>query len=146
MSSDPFAEPRAKGGRAPDVFRPGAWVPMQRISRDATKSTSRSLAQAPAAVHWQRCWPSKASRSSPSMPGAYFRPLEDFASDETEQNQLYWNDARVVDGPNPIQMGGKNSGKAVGGSTVHYAMVSLRFRPEWFKSRTTLGYGADWPI
>ena len=29
-------------------------------------------------------------------------------------------------------MGGKNSGKAVGGSTVHFAMVSLRFRPEWF--------------
>ena len=43
-------------------------------------------------------------------------------------------------------MGGKNSGKAVGGSTVHFAMVSLRFRPEWFKARTTLGYGADWPI
>ena len=78
--------------------------------------------------------------------GGYFRPLEDFASDETEQNKLYWTDKRVVDGPNPIQMGGKNSGKAVGGSTVHYAMVSLRFRPEWFKSRTTLGYGADWPI
>jgi choline dehydrogenase-like flavoprotein len=78
--------------------------------------------------------------------GPYFRPLEDFASDETEQNKLYWNDARVVDGPNPIQMGGKNSGKSVGGSTVHYAMVSLRFRPDWFKARTTLGYGADWPI
>ncbi len=43
-------------------------------------------------------------------------------------------------------MGGKNSGKAVGGSTVHYAMVSLRFRPEWFKARSKLGYGADWPI
>jgi choline dehydrogenase-like flavoprotein len=43
-------------------------------------------------------------------------------------------------------MGGKNSGKAVGGSTVHFAMVSLRFRPEWFKSRSTLGYGADWPL
>ena len=25
-------------------------------------------------------------------------------------------------------------------------MVSLRFRPEWFKARTTLGYGKDWPI
>ena len=78
--------------------------------------------------------------------GGYFRPLEDFASDETAQNQLYWTDKRVLDGPNPIKMGGNNSGKAVGGSTVHYAMVALRFRPEWFKSRTTLGYGADWPI
>ena len=43
-------------------------------------------------------------------------------------------------------MGGNNSGKSVGGSTVHFAMVSLRFRPEWFKSRTLLGYGADWPL
>ena len=51
-----------------------------------------------------------------------------------------------MDGANPITMGGKNSGKAVGGSTVHFAMVSLRFRPEWFKSRSALGYGADWPL
>ena len=78
--------------------------------------------------------------------GPYFRPLEDFASDEREQEKLYWTDERVVDGANPITMGGKNSGKAVGGSTVHFAMVSLRFRPEWFKSRSALGYGADWPL
>ena len=71
--------------------------------------------------------------------GPYFRPLEDFASDEREQGKLYWNDERIVDGANPITMGGKNSGKAVGGSTVHFAMVSLRFRPEWFKARTALG-------
>ncbi len=32
------------------------------------------------------------------------------------------------------------------GSTVHFAMVTLRFRPEWFKARTTLGYGHDWPV
>ena len=29
---------------------------------------------------------------------------------------------------------------------MHYAMVALRFRPEWFKARTLMGYGADWPI
>ena len=78
--------------------------------------------------------------------GPYFRPLEDFASDESEQAKLYWTDERIVDGANPIKMGGNNSGKAVGGSTVHFAMVSLRFRPEWFKSRSVLGYGADWPL
>ncbi|OXH82269.1 hypothetical protein CA831_37340, partial [Burkholderia multivorans] len=27
-----------------------------------------------------------------------------------------------------------------------FAMVSLRFRPEWFRSRTLLGYGVDWPL
>jgi choline dehydrogenase-like flavoprotein len=78
--------------------------------------------------------------------GPYFRPLEDFASDESEQTKLYWTDDRIVDGENPLQMGSNNSGKSVGGSTVHFAMVSLRFRPEWFKSRTLLGYGADWPL
>ena len=52
----------------------------------------------------------------------------------------------ICDGDNPLQLGTNNSGKAVGGSTVHFAMVSLRFRPEWFKSRSLLGYGADWPL
>ena len=78
--------------------------------------------------------------------GPFFRPLEDFSSDETEQSKLYWTDERIVEGANPLQMGGNNSGKAVGGSTVHFAMVSLRFRPEHFKSRSLLGYGADWPV
>jgi choline dehydrogenase-like flavoprotein len=58
--------------------------------------------------------------------GPYFRPLEDFASDEREQDKLYWTDERVVDGANPITMGGKNSGKAVGGSTVHFAALPTR--------------------
>ena len=78
--------------------------------------------------------------------GPYWRPLEDFASDEAEQSKLYWTDDRIVDGENPLQLGSNNSGKAVGGSTVHFAMVSLRFRPEWFRSRSLLGYGFDWPL
>ena len=78
--------------------------------------------------------------------GPYWRPLEDFASDETEQSKLYWTDERIVEGDEPLTMGANNSGKSVGGSTVHFAMVSLRFRPEWFLSRSRLGYGADWPI
>ena len=78
--------------------------------------------------------------------GPYWRPLQDFASDEHEQAKLYWTDDRITDGENPIQFGANNSGKSVGGSTVHFAMVSLRFRPEWFKARTKLGYGADWPL
>ena len=65
---------------------------------------------------------------------------------KSEQTKLYWTDDRIVDGDNPLQLGANNSGKSVGGSTVHFAMVSLRFRPEWFKSRSKLGYGADWPL
>ena len=78
--------------------------------------------------------------------GPWWRPLEDFASDEAHQQKLYWTDERICDGANPLQLGANNSGQSVGGSTVHFAMVSLRFRPEWFKARTLLGYGADWPI
>ncbi|HUZ67268.1 MAG TPA: GMC family oxidoreductase [Beijerinckiaceae bacterium] len=145
MSDDPLAAPRAKDGRAPDVFRPGAWVPMREYSeRDAVDFVivGTGAGGAPLA-----CKLAAAGFSVIAMDaGPYFRPLEDFASDESEQTKLYWTDDRIVDGANPLQMGSNNSGKAVGGSTVHFAMVSLRFRPEWFKSRSLLGYGADWPL
>lgn len=78
--------------------------------------------------------------------GPFWRPLEDFASDELAQQDLYWIDDRIIAGADPIALGGNNSGRGVGGSTVHYSMIALRFRPEWFKSRSLLGYGFDWPI
>ena len=34
MSSDPFAAPRAKNGRAPDVFAPDAWRPMREYAEN----------------------------------------------------------------------------------------------------------------
>src|SRR5690606_19658660 len=77
---------------------------------------------------------------------AWWRPLEEYASDEAHQQKLFWTDERLCDGANPLKLGSNNSGKAVGGSLVHFAMVSLRFRPEWFKSRSLLGYGVDWPL
>jgi choline dehydrogenase-like flavoprotein len=145
MSSDPLEAPRAIDGRAPDVFRKGAWVPM-RSYRDDDEVDFLIVGTGAGGGTLAALLAEQGFSVVALDAGAYFRPLEDFASDETEQNKLYWTDKRIVDGPNPIQMGGKNSGKSVGGSTVHYAMVSLRFRPEWFKSLTTLGYGADWPI
>ncbi|WBO60842.1 GMC family oxidoreductase N-terminal domain-containing protein [Acidocella sp. MX-AZ03] len=136
---------RATGGRAPDVFREGGWIPMRQYGLDeevdfliiGTGAGGGTLA-GKLAEHGFSVVAMDA--------GPYFRPLEDFASDETEQGKLYWQDKRICTGENPLQMGGKNSGKAVGGSMVHFAMVSLRFRPEWFKSRSLLGYGADWPL
>lgn len=145
MWSDPLSAPRATAGRAPDVFTPGGWVPMREHREDepvdfaivGTGAGGGTLA----ALLAEQGFSVVAFDA-----GAYFRPLDDFASDETAQEQLYWNDRRVVGGTDPVKMGGNNSGKAVGGSTVHYAMVALRFRPEWFKARSLLGYGADWPI
>ena len=79
--------------------------------------------------------------------GPWFRPLEDFVvTDEAEQAKLYGPTTRYSRGREPGHFGSNNSGNAVGGSTVHFAMVSLRFRPEWFRSRSLLGYGADWPV
>jgi choline dehydrogenase-like flavoprotein len=137
--------PRAISGRAPDVFRVGGWVPMREYSEDdpvdfvivGTGAGGGTLA----------CKLAEYGFSVVALDaGPYWRPLEDFASDEFHQSKLYWTDERIVDGANPLQLGSNNSGKSVGGSTVHFAMVSLRFRPEWFKARTLLGYGADWPL
>ncbi|HEX4740581.1 MAG TPA: GMC family oxidoreductase [Caulobacteraceae bacterium] len=145
MSADPLIAPQAAGGRAPDVFRRGGWVPMRQFDDAEVVDfavVGTGAGGAPLIAGLAEGGFSVVGFDA----GPFFRPLEDFASDEMEQSKLYWMDERVVDGANPITMGGKNSGKAVGGSTVHFAMVSLRFRPEWFRSRTALGYGADWPL
>ncbi len=143
--SDPMTAPRAINGRAPDVFREGGWVEMRQFSETEAVDfvvIGTGAGGGPLITRLAEQGFSVIGFDA----GPYFRPLEDFASDETTQNQLYWLDERIVDGDNPMHMGGNNSGKAVGGSTVHFAMVSLRFRPEWFKSRSLLGYGADWPL
>jgi len=137
--------PRALNGRAPDVFRPGAWVPMREYPED--EAVDFAIVGTGAGGGTLACKLAEYGFSVVALDaGPYWRPLEDFASDEMHQSKLYWTDRRIVDGDNPLQLGANNSGKSVGGSTVHFAMVSLRFRPEWFKSRSQLGYGVDWPI
>ena len=138
VSADPFAAPRAINGRAPE--RVSSW----RVGSHARSFDDREEVDFAVVGTGAGGGPVLAGLAEQGFrvvgfdAGPYFRPLEDFASDETEQEKLYWNDDRISEGENPLVMGGKNSGKAVGGSTVHFAMVSLRFRPEWFKSRTHL--------
>src|SRR5437588_4333390 len=145
MSDDPRDTPRALDRRAPDVFRPGRWVSMKQHADN--EAVDFVIVGTGAGGGTLACKLAEYGFSVVALDaGPYFRPLEDFASDESEQTKLYWTDDRIVDGANPLQMGSNNSGKAVGGSTVHFAMVSLRFRPEWFKSRSLLGYGADWTL
>ena len=142
---DPRVQPRALNGRAPDVFRPGAWTPMRCYDDD--EAVDFAIVGTGAGGGALACKLAEYGFSVVALDaGPYWRPLEDFASDEREQAKLYWTDERIVDGEDPLELGSNNSGKSVGGSTVHFAMVSLRFRPEWFKARTTLGYGADWPL
>ncbi|QGM46539.1 GMC family oxidoreductase [Methylocystis heyeri] len=142
---DAFAEPRARGGRAPDVFTPGGYVPMRQYDDD--EEVDFAIVGTGAGGGTLLCRLAEKGFTAIGFDaGPFFRPLEDFASDETEQTKLYWTGNRIVEGNDWLIMGAKNSGRAVGGSTVHFAMVSLRFRPEWFKARSKMGYGADWPL
>ena len=142
---DSYNKPRARNGHAPDVFEPGGWTPMRQYPEN--DDVDFLIVGTGAGGGTLACKLAESGFSVVAMDaGPYWRPLDDFASDETEQSKLYWTDDRIVDGENPLAMGANNSGKSVGGSTVHFAMVSLRFRPEWFKARSLLGYGYDWPL
>lgn len=70
----------------------------------------------------------------------------DMVSDEAGSARLYWNDLRITGGANPIQFGANNSGKGVGGSTVHYSAFCPRLHPSDFQVRTLDGVAVDWPI
>src|SRR5689334_9195720 len=136
-SDDPQSVPRGKNGRAPDVFRVGGWMPMRQYAND--EAVDFAIVGTGAGGGTLACRLAEMGFSVVAFDvGAFYRPLEDFASDESEQTKLFWTDERIVDGENPLQMGSNNSGQAVGGSMVHFAMVSLRFRPEHFQARSLL--------
>ncbi|MBE7158896.1 MAG: GMC family oxidoreductase, partial [Rhodospirillales bacterium] len=69
-----------------------------------------------------------------------------WVSDEAGSEQLYWNDLRITGGANPLALGSNNSGKGVGGGSVHWAAFVPRFHPSDFEVYTQDGVGADWPI
>jgi choline dehydrogenase-like flavoprotein len=145
LSDDPQLTPRGKDGRAPDPFRIGGWTPMRQYRDD--DAVDFAIVGTGAGGGTLACRLAEMGFAVVALDaGAWWRPLEDFASDETHQKKLFWTEERICDGDDPITLGTNNSGHSVGGSTVHFAMVSLRFRPEWFKSRSLLGYGADWPL
>jgi len=144
-AADPRRVPRARDGRAPDPLRRGAWMPMRQYAE--AEEVDFAIVGTGAGGATLAAKLAEAGFSVVAFDaGPFWRPLEDFASDEKEQEKLYWNQDRISAGEHPIEFGANNSGRAVGGSTVHFQMVSLRFRPEWFSSRSTLGYGFDWPV
>jgi choline dehydrogenase-like flavoprotein len=145
MLDDALHVPRGKAGRAPDPLRRGAWMPMRQYAEN--EPVDFAIVGTGAGGGTLACRLAEHGFSVVAFDaGAWWRPLEEFASDEEHQAKLYWTDERICDGENPLQLGSNNSGKAVGGSTVHFAMVSLRFRPAWFKARSKLGYAVDWPL
>lgn len=83
--------------------------------------------------------------------GPHWNPVSDFVSDESESRKLYWTDERITGGADPVELGSNNSGRGVGGSTVHYSMIKMRAHPDDFRRRTLEGAieGADlqdWPV
>ena len=78
--------------------------------------------------------------------GPHWDPDADWVSDELGSHSLYWTEPRVIDGSDPVPLGSNNSGRGVGGSTVHYAGYTPRFHPSDFRTASADGVGADWPI
>ncbi|QGH68311.1 GMC family oxidoreductase [Pseudactinotalea sp. HY158] len=78
--------------------------------------------------------------------GPFWHPDEDWVSDEAGSHHLYWNEPRVIGGTDPVALGKNNSGRGVGGSMVHYAGYTPRFHPSDFRTHSTDGVGADWPL
>ena len=83
--------------------------------------------------------------------GPHWDPTRDFVSDEVGSRHLFWTDERITGGHDAVELGSNNSGRGVGGSTVHYSMIAMRAHPEDFRRRTLEGEIPDaelrdWPI
>src|SRR5438874_13427629 len=92
--------PRAKNGRAPDVFRPGGWIPM-RCWRDEDE-VDFAIVGTGAGGGTLACKLAEAGFSVVAFDaGPYWRPLEEFASDEYEQKKLFWLGERITGGEDP---------------------------------------------
>ncbi len=78
--------------------------------------------------------------------GPFWDTERDWVSDEAGSHQLYWEDQRITGGKHPLALGANNSGKGVGGSTVHWASFAPRLHPSDFRLRTEDGVAVDWPM
>lgn len=78
--------------------------------------------------------------------GPFWDTEKDWVSDEKGSHELYWNDLRITGGKNPLALGANNSGKGVGGGSVHWAAFAPRFHPSDFRIYSEDGVGVDWPM
>jgi choline dehydrogenase-like flavoprotein len=78
--------------------------------------------------------------------GEWHDSERDMVSDEAGSARLYWNDLRITGGEDPLELGANNSGRGVGGSTIHYAGFAPRLHPSDFRVQTQDGVAVDWPI
>ena len=78
--------------------------------------------------------------------GPFWETERDWVSDEAGSSKLYWNELRITGGEDPITLGANNSGRGVGGGSVHWAGFTPRFHPSDFRVYSQDGVGVDWPI
>jgi choline dehydrogenase-like flavoprotein len=79
--------------------------------------------------------------------GRWLDTRKDFVNDELSMlGTLDWDDARITDGNDPLKLGRVNTGRAVGGTTVHYTAAALRLDPTDFGTASLDGVGVDWPF
>lgn len=78
--------------------------------------------------------------------GPFWDTERDWVSDEAGSHNLYWNDLRITGGEDPVTLGSNNSGKGVGGGSVHWAAFTPRFHPSDFRVYAQDGVGVDWPL
>lgn len=78
--------------------------------------------------------------------GPFWDTERDWVSDERGAEPLYWTEPRVTGGQHPLALGENNSGRGVGGGSVHWAAFTPRFHPSDFQIHTLDGVGVDWPM
>ncbi|HTW83359.1 MAG TPA: GMC family oxidoreductase [Candidatus Sulfotelmatobacter sp.] len=78
--------------------------------------------------------------------GPFWDTDRDWVSDEAGSHRLYWEDPRITGGSDPLALGANNSGKGVGGGSVHWASFTPRLHPSDFETYTRDGVGIDWPL
>jgi choline dehydrogenase-like flavoprotein len=78
--------------------------------------------------------------------GPWHDTENDMVSDEAGSARLYWTDLRISGGSDPLEFGANNSGRGVGGSTIHYAGFCPRLHPSDFRVKSQDGVAVDWPI
>jgi choline dehydrogenase-like flavoprotein len=78
--------------------------------------------------------------------GPFWDTERDWVSDEAGSHKLYWTDLRITGGEHPLALGSNNSGRGVGGGSVHWAAFTPRFHPSDFRTYSEDGVGFDWPM
>ena len=76
--------------------------------------------------------------------GDWLDTRTDLVNDELSMlGRIDWDDLRISDGQDPLRLGRVNTGRAVGGTTVHYTAMALRLDPSDFHVASSDGVASN---